>query len=1055
MLTISRAISTGQALDYYKQEFTNSKDNYYSESGAVKGRWCGTLAEEWNLKGEISSEQYERLVAGQDPHTGEQLIRSVSARAIVDDFGKEKTTSEHRAGWDATFSAPKSVSLAALVGDDERVREAHRESVNAALKEYEQFLQARGGGDNPAITTGKMIAVQFEHTSSRPDRETGYAAPQLHTHVVISNMTQTEDGKVRSVDPNQLYKHQKFASAIYRANLADRLQELGYEIRVDPRTGAPEIKGFSEEYLQDSSPRRQEVLTEKGKMKERMEREGKTVSDNARLQQAAAHINRRSKKFDPDVMRTRALEKDVSHGYQAQRLVAEARERLPLRLSQNEIERRAQEAVTFARDKVMEKDAVADMSDVWIHALRRQLGFTTYRAVAAEIHRRQERGEFINITRQERQPETTTERMLAMEKRNIKTMIDGKENRPAMVDAERVNEVVTATAKRQQRRLNTHQKSAIEQILCSRDRIIGLQGGAGTGKTTALSVLREAAEKEGYQVRGFAPSARAAQQLGESGIESETIQLFLRRRNPRATTSRLFVLDESSLASTKHIYKLFARLEPEDKVLLVGDVRQHQAVEAGSPFEQLQQHGMTTAALSEIVRQRDKDLKQNVQDLAARNTPEAVAALVNRGKVIEIADERKRFAAIAQDYAKNPIGTLVISPGNRERYELNSLIHRELQREGIVSSNDQQTTVYVERKDMTGAERSFANSYRPNEDIIRYSSSSKVHKVKTGDYARVIDTDHETNKITVRLFNGRELTYNPTRLSGVSVYNEAERTFAEGDRLQIRAGFRAKRIANGELGTITKIEPNQIRLAMDSGREINVDLRKFRHLDYGYAVTSHSSQGLTFDRVLINANTHESVRLLNDRMAYVAISRARDDARIYTDSTQNLSAALNRGIDKITALEAVQGNEREVKRDLDELRQDPPAPQQQPLPFDHAIDQSPTHIEPAKPQAAVLPIEIPIEISRARYDPPISTESAQTVQEALDRGVNHATPLDATQDDAHEVKKDRDKLSQDSLAPQQQQRSIEQTPTHTNPAPTKAAELEKEAPEIDLGALVL
>src|SRR5689334_20452070 len=604
------------------------------------------------------------------------------------------------------------------------------------------------------------------------------------------------------------------------------------------------------------------------------------------------------------------------------------------------------------------------MRELRIHALRRQLGFTNYAAVAAEINRRQESGEFINITRQERQPETTTERMVAMEKKNIQTMIDGKENRPAMVEAERMSEVVTATAKRQQRRLNAHQKSAIEQILCSRDRIIGLQGGAGTGKTTALSVLREAAEKEGYQVRGFAPSARAAQQLGESGIESETIQLFLRRRKPLATTSRLFVLDESSLASTKHIYKLFARLEPEDKVLLVGDVRQHQAVEAGSPFEQLQQHGMSTAALSEIVRQRDKDLKQNVEDLAARNTPEAVAALINRGKVIEIADEGKRFAAIAQDYAKNPIGTLVILPANRERSELNLLIHRELQREGIVSSNDQQTTVYVERKDMTGAERTFANSYRPNEDIIRYGSASKVHKLKAGDYARVIDSDPETNKITVRLWNGRELTYNPTRLSGVSVYYEAERAFAAGDRLQIRAPFRAKRIANGELGTITKIEPNQIRLAMDSGREVMVDLRKFRHLDYGYAVTSHTSQGLTFDRVLINADTRQSVRLLNDRMAYVAISRARYDALIYTDSTQNLSEALSRRIDKITAVEALQGNEREVKRDH-ELRQDPPSAQQQQLPFDHHIEHSPTHIEPAQTQATAPAIESRNAIARA------------------------------------------------------------------------------------------
>jgi conjugative relaxase-like TrwC/TraI family protein len=115
-----------------------------------------------------------------------------------------------------------------------------------------------------------MIAVQFEHTSSRPDHETGYAAPQLHTHVVIFNMTQCEDGKVRSVQPLELYRSQQYATAVYRAFLAEKLQALGYEIRVDPRTGAPEIKGFSEEYLQDSSPRRKEVLKEEKKMKERL-----------------------------------------------------------------------------------------------------------------------------------------------------------------------------------------------------------------------------------------------------------------------------------------------------------------------------------------------------------------------------------------------------------------------------------------------------------------------------------------------------------------------------------------------------------------------------------------------------------------------------------------------------------------------------------------------------------------------------------------------------------------------------------------------------------------
>src|SRR3984893_16006797 len=307
MMTMSKALSAGQAKDYYQQEFISAKENYYGERGEVRGEWYGRLAEEWGLTGEVGSEQYERLVAGQDPHTDEQLVRPVKSREEVNRYGKEITTSEHRAGWDATFSAPKSVSLAALVGGDERIRVAHRESVDEALKGLEEYTQARGGGNKPSITTGKMVAAQFEHTAARPDHTTGYAAPQLHTHVVIFNMTETEEGKIRSVQPLELFRSQQYATAIYRNHLAEKLQALGYEIEVDARTGAPEIKGFSKEYLQESSPRREEVQKEAQKMKERLEQEGLNVKEGAGLNQAAARADRASKHYDHSEMKERAL----------------------------------------------------------------------------------------------------------------------------------------------------------------------------------------------------------------------------------------------------------------------------------------------------------------------------------------------------------------------------------------------------------------------------------------------------------------------------------------------------------------------------------------------------------------------------------------------------------------------------------------------------------------------------------------------------------------------------------------------------------------------------
>ena len=199
------------------------------------------------------------------------------------------------------------------------------------------------------------------------------------------------------------------------------------------------------------------------------------------------------------------------------------------------------------------------------------------------------------------------------------------------------------------------------------------------------------------------------------------------------------------------------------------------------------------------------------------------------------------------------------------------------------------------------------------------------------------------------------------------------------------------------------------------------------------------------------------MRLLNDRTAYVAVSRARYDALIYTDSTQNLSEALNREINKTTAVEAVQDSEREVKKERTELRQAPPAAQQQPLPFDHEIEHRPTHIEPAQTQAAPPAIASRDAIVRATHETPIHTDSAQNLRESLNRTTNQETALETTLDDNRELKKDRDKLRQDSLASQPQrpsEHSLNQAPTHPAPTPTKAAEREIETPEIDLGGLL-
>ncbi len=163
---------------------------------------------------------------------------------------------EHRAGWDATFSAPKTVSLTALVGGDERVREAHRESVRVALAELERYTQARIGNVHAPETTGKFVAATFEHDTARP--VDGYAAPQLHTHAVIFNVTERDNGHTRALQPQELFASQRYATSVYRSELSMRLQSLGYELERG-KHGQPEIRGYTKEYLEASSPRREQI----------------------------------------------------------------------------------------------------------------------------------------------------------------------------------------------------------------------------------------------------------------------------------------------------------------------------------------------------------------------------------------------------------------------------------------------------------------------------------------------------------------------------------------------------------------------------------------------------------------------------------------------------------------------------------------------------------------------------------------------------------------------------------------------------------------------------
>ena len=891
MLTISNPLSASQAQAYHAEEFSNASENYYTQGDQIRGEWHGRLAEQWGLRGQVSEEHFQRLSEGQHPMTGEQLVRHKAAREYVNEQGHKVRTMEHRAGWDATFSAPKSVSLTALVGGDERVRAAHQESVAVALDELERYVQARIGGNLPAETTGKWVAAKFEHDSARP--VDGYAAPQLHTHVVVFNLTETEGGETYALQPRELYRTQQYATAVYRSELAVRLKELGYEVERG-KSGQPEIKGYSEEYLAASSPRRQQI-------EEHLAKENQRGADAAQI---AAHKTRQAK-LSPSHEEVKLHHREMAKafGNQPEHVRAAATDK-PNRLEHKAPHTTARSAVTFSKERNLEREAVVEERELLRDALRRSMGEATLTEVRTEFEKRINAGEFIGVEKKLDAPRRayTTQEMIDYEQDTIQVMREGQNKHPAIVSADTRKRVEAGHP-----HLSESQRRAVEQILGSRDQVTALEGVAGSGKTTSLTAIREAAEHEGFKVEGFAPTSRAAQKLTEAGIASSTLQRHLARTDERCDgqQKRLYVLDESSLASTKQMNELLHRVEEHDRVLLVGDTRQHQAVEAGTPYQQLQEAGIQIARLDDIVRQKDPALKEIVEQLSRGNVREAIERLNMQGRVHEIPDRDERLKEIAREYAKQPEGTLVVSPDNQSRMEINQIIHREMQIRDQVDHREQHVKVLAARQEITGADRQWAEQYKAG-DVVRYTKGSKALGIEPGEYARVERTNEKENLVTVKPEKGEHVSYNPRRLHGVTLYRETERAFAKGDRVQFTAPNRERHIANRELGTVEQIDSRgNLQIRLDSGRAVAFNIRENPHIDHGYAVTSHSSQGQTADRVLIHVDTEQAgEKLVNRRLAYVAVSRGRYDAQIYTDCKSHLSDQLSRDLSHRSAIES-------------------------------------------------------------------------------------------------------------------------------------------------------
>lgn len=842
-------VGTGEvAAKYYE-----SSDNYYT-SGHGPSLWWGAGARSLGLQGAVAHAEFAGALDG-ILSNGEILHRGGSGR---------------RGGTDGTFSAPKSVSLQALVGGDNRIIDAHCRAVDRALAYTETLIACRVTEDGVTRSerTGNLVVARFNHDLSRA------CDPQLHTHCVMINATRRADGQWRATDNEAIYRHKMLLGTLYRAELARELQLLGYGVRLTHMDGRFELSHINDVQVKAFSQRSAAI-----------EAYLKTHKDLDRGEASAW-----DKKLIAVITRDRKTEVDRVHLQQEWVALSDKHDidfTVPVEVTHLHDKQEIAEVLPQAIEHLSERKSVFSHQVLVQAALERAVGIATLSEIETAID--VSIGTGLLIREGDRY---TTARAQELEREILNFEIQGRAAVCPIYQGDR------AALAPQLAHLSDGQRDAALRILLTANQITGIQGSAGVGKTTVLKIAAAQASACGFVVKGLAPSASAAHELAGSGIDAETITAFSHRRSKRLDDRTLLIVDEAGMASTKQLHTILtAAATTGCRVVLVGDIAQLEAVEAGKPFAQLQSHGMHTSVVNQIQRQQNQLLKLAVE--LAVDGQAAMAVEVLDKHITEIFDTAERFDRIANDYcALSDIdreSTRVISGTRYARSEINSCIRVKL---GLEDGGHEFLT--LDRKDHTAQQARSILSYDPG-DLVLAEADFPSLELKRGEIATVVE--RMDSCIVLECAHGSRVRWQPALATKLSAYVPVKRTLTVGDLVRVTANDRARGLVNGDMARVLAIasEGQTLTLQMNDGRTVTLDGQRPLALDYGYCSTVHASQGQTCDRVMIEADAHSLTASVNT--FYVAISRARHHAQIYTDDREMLPLAMSRQIENLAALD--------------------------------------------------------------------------------------------------------------------------------------------------------
>lgn len=869
--------------------------DYYTKDTDEHSEWGGKIATELVLQGDVDPGVLKELLGG---NVGDQQLGRRRKDGNI----------QHHPGWDFAVSAPKSVSIMALVVGDDRIIAAHEQAVGIALNYLEEHasMRYRIDGEVTEKTTGRLIWARFtEHASRELD-------PHLHTHVVVMNITDERDGaKKVSLETRAMFAEQMAAGQVYRNELAHLLRERGYDVEFDPRRGLFEIRGVPKDLITDMSQRAEQIEThakEHGLTGQAARQKSFYATRGPKQKVSLEELHQR---WDGRLGQHAETVKDVRGD--AERIGERSIDIEP---------RTAARAMLFGLRQSEGKEAVNNLGLLLQTAMASHVGEVRLSDIRPVIEEHQARAKLLE-TRHRTGDEIHTRGRTSRRTARLEMALSDH-LALSLRDSSPLSTIDMLRDAGVAHNLTPEQRTALIHLGRSEDRIIGVHGVAGSGKSTIIGALREATGDEATLI-ALAPTSSAAAELGKkAGIESRTVASLLASGGARLDEGHVLVVDEAGQLGNRQAIRLLEISRATGaRLLLLGDTRQTGAIEQGKPFWLMQRLGLPKAELREPVRQETDRMTRAVRLARLQNYDGSFASLdqVTTGESSE-----KLAGALVADWTRlGPEGrvkTNILVLENATRLIVNTKVREALKTEGAIAAEETRLSI-LSPSGMTDQEKHFARFYSTGLVVTFSRDNAGLGIARDAEYKVIGVARDARGRQTVNLVDehGRRIEWDPRlgRASQINVFQEEKRDLAVGDRIQWRLVNRDLDIKNAERGTVERLDGTSASIRWDrDGRSQELDLSLHKNWDHGYGETVYSAQSKTYDRVYVLAPVNSP--LVTGQNYYTAITRARFSVKLWTENRERLAEKLKlRTGEKTSSLQGLGRIERDSVKGRSEL----------------------------------------------------------------------------------------------------------------------------------------